>query len=340
MNIDSSQRLLTYFIVRRFWGMLLLMLWPLMINAEQSTSLPVYGVREQGLSGTLSLTGSDTLARMSSAWVEEFKILYPNIQTQLQASGSSTAPIALMESTAQFGVMSRVMRQREIDAFQKKHGYKPIALRVALDAIGIIVNSDNPIVGLNLSQIDSIFSSTLRCGANKAITTWQELGNEAPWAKRKIQLFGRNAASGTYSFFKQHALCQGDFKTGVNEQPGSASVVQAVASSISAIGYAGIGYQIGGARFIPIAVSGDDYISASHFNIINGRYPLARHLYVYVNKHPLKPLSPIEEEFIRFIYSKQGQNIVAKEGYIAVDVSLAEQELLKIDIKDIDVSND
>lgn len=289
--------------------------------------------KTNGVAGSLLSVGSDTLAGMTTLWVEEFKTIYPNINAQVQASGSSTAPPALTEGTAQFGPMSRPMRGREIEAFERAHGYKPTALRVAIDAIGIFVHRDNSIKGLNFTQLDSIFSSTLRCGATQLINTWAQLGVDEDWAKRGIQLFGRNSVSGTYGYFKQNALCGGDFKKGVNEQPGSASVVQSVASSINTIGYSGVGYQVSGVKLIPIAKQGDQFIVASYENILSGAYPLSRYLYVYVNKHPNQDLPPMQREFIRFIFSKQGQAIVGKDGYVPVSAEFAQQELAKVGIK-------
>ncbi|MBY8299332.1 phosphate ABC transporter substrate-binding protein [Vibrio fluvialis] len=287
-----------------------------------------------GVAGSLLSVGSDTLAGMTTLWVEEFKSIYPNVNGQVQASGSATAPPALTEGTAQFGPMSRPMRTREIEAFERTHGYKPTALRVAIDAIGIFVHRDNPIEGVNFTQLDSIFSSTLRCGANHSINTWSELGLPYEWAKRGIQLFGRNSVSGTYGYFKQNALCGGDFKRNVNEQPGSASVVQSVASSINTLGYSGVGYRVSGVKLIPIAREGTDYVEPTHANILSGKYPLSRYLYVYVNKHPTRPLTPIEREFIRFIFSKQGQALVEKDGYLPISPQFAHEELVKVGIEE------
>ncbi|MGY2576083.1 PstS family phosphate ABC transporter substrate-binding protein [Vibrio sp. C8] len=289
--------------------------------------------KTSGVAGSLLSVGSDTLAGMTTLWVEEFQTLYPNVDSQVQASGSATAPPALTEGTAQFGPMSRPMRMREIEAFERAYGYKPTELRVAIDAIGVFVHRDNPIEGLNFNQLDSIFSETLRCGAAKSSQTWQDLGLSYDWAKRGIQMFGRNSVSGTYGYFKQNALCGGDFKRNVNEQPGSASVVQSVASSINTIGYSGVGYQVSGVKLLPIAKSGTDYVLPTHENILSGQYPLSRYLFVYVNKNPLRDLTPIQREFIRFIFSKQGQSLVAKDGYVPISAEIASQELQKVGIE-------
>lgn len=301
----------------------------LLASPARATGLEEYQ-KVRGVSGSLSSVGSDTLAGMTTLWMEEFTLIYPSINGQVQASGSSTAPPALTERTAQFGPMSREMRNREIEAFEREHGYKPTELRVAIDAIGVFVHRDNPIEGLNFSQLDRIFSATLRCGGTESIEFWTQLGLDYQWAKRAIQMFGRNSVSGTYGYFKNNALCGGDFKNNVNEQPGSASVVQSVASAINTIGYSGVGYQVSGVKLLPIAKEGEDYIAPSYQNILTGRYPLSRYLYVYVNKHPDKPLPPIEREFIRFIYSKQGQALVSKDGYVPLSPEIAQQELEKV----------
>ncbi|PSW11057.1 phosphate ABC transporter substrate-binding protein [Photobacterium sanctipauli] len=285
-----------------------------MVGAS-SQSLPDYQ-KVSGISGNLSSVGSDTFANLMTYWSEEFKRFYPSVNIQVQAAGSSTAPTALVEATAQLGPMSRRMKAKEIEAFEREYGYMPTEIRVAIDALAVFVHEDNPLAGLNFQQLDAIYSQTLRCGGTKPITRWGELGLTGNWAVRDIQLYGRNSVSGTYGYFKQQALCLGDFRNNVNEQPGSASVVQSVASSLNSIGYSGVGYKTTGIRAIPIAREGEDYVEATIENSVNGRYPLARYLYVYINKHPDKPLPPLEAEFIRFILSHDGQDLVEKDGYV------------------------
>lgn len=318
--------------MRTFQSLLIFIVVSLTSLTSASKELPSYN-KVPGLSGNLTSIGSDTLASMMSLWSEKFNNYYPNVNIQVQASGSSTATPALTEGTAQFGPMSRPMRLKELEAFEREYGYKPVELKVAIDAIGIFVHEDNPIKGLNFQQIDSVFSSTMRCGATRHLNNWQALNVKGNWAKRRIQLFGRNSVSGTYGYFKKTALCGGDFKQYVNELPGSASVVQAVASSINAIGYSGIGYRVSGVKLLPIVKEGNQYIEATKENILANRYPLSRFLYVYVNKHPAKAMSQIEREFIRFIYSKEGQQIVEKDGYVAISKNLASRELEKVGLQ-------
>ncbi|ART78902.1 PstS family phosphate ABC transporter substrate-binding protein [Oceanisphaera avium] len=287
-----------------------------------------------GISGNLSSVGSDTLANMATLWGEAFTRYYPNVNIQIQAAGSSTAPAALTEGTAQFGPMSRAMKSNEIEAFEKRYGYKPTPVRVAIDALAVFVHKDNPIEGLSLDQVDAIFSSTLACGRSEKITQWGKTGLTGNWSQRDIQLYGRNSVSGTYGYFKDQALCKGDFKNNVNEQPGSASVVQSVSSSLNAIGYSGLGYSTSSVRAVPLAkVGSTDYIAANSENAISGDYPLSRFLYVYVNKHPNKPLGPMEAEFVKLMLSQQGQDIVSQDGYVSVPASVAATDLKKLGLE-------
>ena len=289
--------------------------------------VPVYQ-KTSGVSGNLSSVGSDTLANLMTLWAEEFKRAYPNVNIQIQAAGSSTAPPALTEATANLGPMSRKMKDKERDAFEKKYGYKPTAIPVAIDALAVYVNKDNPIKGMSIAQVDAAMSSTRKCGYDTDITTWGQLGLDGAWKDRSIQLYGRNSVSGTYGYFKKKALCKGDFKSNVNEQPGSASVVQSITSSINGIGYSGIGYKTSGVRAVPLTKkSGEDFVDATPENAVAGTYPLARFLYVYVNKHPNKPLAPLENEFFKMVLSQSGQQVVIKDGYIPLPAAVVKKAL-------------
>ncbi|MGI9327566.1 MAG: phosphate ABC transporter substrate-binding protein PstS family protein [Pseudomonadales bacterium] len=287
--------------------------------------------RVSGISGNLSSTGSDTLANLMTLWTESFKQEYPSVNIQVQAAGSSTAPPALTEGTSNFGPMSRKMKDKEIEAFEARHGYKPTPVRVAIDALAVYVHKDNPLTQMTIPEVDAIFSVTRRCGSAATIDRWGDLGLSGSWSSRPVQLYGRNSVSGTYGYFKKVALCSGDFKNTVNEQPGSASVVQAVASSLNGVGYSGIGYVTSGVRALPLASSVDDApIPATKEAALSGDYPLSRYLYVYVNKKPDTALSPLETEFLKLVLSKQGQEIVAKDGYIPLSADRARRELARL----------
>jgi phosphate transport system substrate-binding protein len=298
--------------------------------AAVDPNLPDYK-RVSGISGNFTSIGSDSLANMMTLWVEEFNRHYPNVNVQVQSAGSSTAPPALTEGTSQVGPMSRAMKSGEIAAFEQKYGYAPIPVGVAIDALAVFVHKDNPIKGLTMQQVDAIFSSTRQCGSKSDARTWGDVGLTGEWANRSIQMYGRNSVSGTYGYFKSKALCKGDFKNQVNEQPGSASVVQGVTASINGIGYSGMGYLTAGIKAVPLAAKeGDKYYEANATNAASGKFPLARMLYVYVNKNPAKPLDPVVKEFMTLVLSKQGQEVVFRDGYVPLPKAAADRELKKL----------
>ena len=301
-------------------------LLPMSVIAEDKVDagLPDYA-KASGVSGNISSVGSDTLANLMTLWAEEFKRLYPNVNVQIQAAGSSTAPPALTEGTSNFGPMSRKMKDKELAAFESKFGYKPTPVGVAIDALAVYVNKDNPLEGLTIPQVDALFSATRKCGYANDIKTWGQLGLTGDWANRPVQLYGRNSVSGTYGYFKKKALCKGDFKDNVNEQPGSASVVQGVTKSLNGLGYSGIGYKTSGVKALSLSKKeGGDFIPATPEMASTGKYPLGRFLYVYVNKEPNKALPPLETEFIKMVLSKTGQLVVVKDGYIPLPAAAAE----------------
>jgi len=298
--------------------------------SANAAELPSYS-KVSGVSGNLNSVGSDTLANLMTFWAEEFRKQYPNVNVGIQAAGSSTAPPALTEGTSNVGPMSRKMKDKELQAFEAKYGYKPTAIPVAIDALAVFVSKDNPVEGLTIPQVHAIFSSTRKCGYDKDAKTWGDVGVTGAFADKTIQLYGRNSVSGTYGYFKKKGLCKGDYKNSVNEQPGSASVVQSVTSSVNGIGYSGMGYQTSGVKAVPLAKKeGDAFIPATPENALNGKYPLSRFLYIYVNKAPNKPLDKMTYEFIRMVLSKEGQHIVEKDGYVPLTADMADKMMKKI----------
>lgn len=286
-----------------------------------------------GVSGNIKSIGSDTLNNLMTLWSEGFRSAYPSVKIEIEGKGSSTAPPALIEGTAQFGPMSREMKAQEEEAFEKKFGYKPAKARVAVDSLAVFVHKDNPIKCLTMQQLDAIFSKTRKGGAVKDVTKWGDLGLKGEWAEKPISLYGRNSASGTYGYFKEEALFKGDYKDTVKEQPGSSAVVQGIASDKYAIGYSGVGYKTADVRAVPLGVKEGACFEATAENAYSGDYPLARFLYIYMNKNPNQPLDPARMEFIRYVYSKQGQQVVVKDGFYPVSKDLADQEMKALDIK-------
>lgn len=291
------------------------------VDASIPTYKPVKGV-----SGTLKSVGSDTMNNEMTLWAEGFKAFYPNVQIEIEGKGSSTAPPALVAGTAQFGPMSRSMKDAEIADFKGAFGYAPTAVATSIDMLAVFVSKDNPIKSLTLKQLDGIFSKTHATGSSD-IVTWGDLGLTGEWKEKPVSLYGRNSASGTYGYFKEHALAKGDFKDTVKEQPGSSTVVQAVASDRYGIGYSGIGYKTADVRAVPLAkAEGSKVIEASVENAYTGEYPLSRFLLLYVNRKPGEALDPVRGEFLKYVLSKEGQETVVKDGYYPLTAALRNQQ--------------
>ena len=306
------------------------------VNADVDKNLPQYKPGS-GVSGNIKSVGSDTMNNLMTFWAESFAKHYPSVQIEIEGKGSSTAPPALIDGSSTFGPMSRKMKSKEMDAFVKKYGYECIQLRTSIDMLAVYVHKDNPIAktGLTLQQVDAIFSKTRKGGFAKDIKTWGDVGLTGAWANRPITLYGRNSASGTYGYFKKHALYKGDYKDTVKEQPGSSAVVTSVANDLGGIGYSGIGYKTADVATVPLARNPGQFVSAVPANAYSGKYPLARFLWLSVNYKPGSQLEPLRREFIKLIFSKQGQEVVAKDGYFPVPASIARAELQKVGIANV-----
>lgn len=292
--------------------------------------IPAY-TKVSGVAGNLDSIGSDTLNNLMTYWAEGFRKEYPNVRIQIEGKGSSTAPPALISGTSQLGPMSRLMKAEEVDAFTKKYGYAPTRIGVAFDSLGVFVNKDNPITELSLPQLDAIFSKNRKGGMAEAITTWGQLGLTGPWQQAPISIFGRNSASGTYGYFKEHALFKGDYKDTVKEQPGSASVVMGVTEDRNGIGYSGIGYRTSGVKALALSrKTGGKAHAPNYENVLNGSYPLSRTLYIYVAKAPNKPLPTEISEFLKYVLSRSGQEIVIKDGFLPLTPGVLEKERAKL----------
>lgn len=282
---------------------------------DVDSAIPGY-TKVSGVSGNIDSVGSDTMNNLMTLWCEGFSKYYPNVRCQIEGKGSSTAPPALIEGVSQFGPMSRKMKNKEIDAFEKATGYKPVALPTSIDTLAVYVNKDNPINCLSIEQIDAIFSKTRYCDGASDITTWGDLSLTGAWQNKPVSIYGRNSASGTYGYFKKKALCKGDYKDTVKEQPGSASVVQGITEDIYGIGYSSIGYKTSGVKAVELAKEVGQCAAPNIKNVVSGKYPLGRYLYLYINKAPNKQLDPLRKEFLLYILSKEGQEIVIKDGYL------------------------
>ena len=301
---------------------------PLIAMGVAEDELPVYKATS-GVSGTITSIGSDTMNNLMTLWGEEYSKFYPSVKTSVEGKGSSTAPPALIEGQSNFAPMSRPMKSSELDKFEAEFGYKPTALRTGIDALAVYVHKDCPLDEISIEQITQIFSVA---GPDM---TWGDLGvTEPAYRTRKINLYGRNSASGTYGYFKQIGLQGNDFKASVKEQPGSSAVVQGVTSDKFGVGYSGLGYKTAGVKALKVSFDGDDAYPADAEHSLSGEYPIARFLYLYVNADPQTGMTdPLRREFVKLIFSKQGQEVVAKDGYFPVPVEVAREDLEKLKIK-------
>jgi len=300
--------------------------------ADVDPALPTYK-KAVGVQGSLKSIGSDTLNNLMTLWAEGFAKEYPNVNIEIEGKGSGTAPPALISGTAHFGPMSRPMKSVEMDDFEKKYGYKPSSMRVAVDALAVFVHKDNPIKCMSLAQVDAIFSKSRKHGGKQDIKTWGQLGLTGEWASQPVSMYGRNSASGTYGYFKEVGLANGDFKDSVKEQPGSSAVVQAIASDKFAIGYSGVGYKTADVRTVPLsATDGGTCVDATAEAAYAGDYPITRFLYVYLNKKPGTKLDPVRGEFVKFVLSKQGQTGVVKDGYFPIPGAVVTEDLKVLEL--------
>ena len=297
-------------------------------EAGVDAGLPAYKTVD-GISGNLNSIGSDTLNNLMTFWAEGFAEFYPNVNVQIEGKGSTTAPPSLIEGTSQLGPMSREMKKDELDAFEKRYGYKPTQVKVSLDALAVFVHKDNPLTALSMKEVDGLFSSTFKSGG-KDVTNWGAVGLTGAWATKPVSLYGRNSASGTYGYFKEVALKKGDYKSSVKEQPGSSGVVQGVTTDLAAVGYSGHGYLTAGVKALALGETRETAVEGTYDNCINGKYPLSRFLFVYVNKAPGKPVEPLTLEFLKYALSKDGQAVVLKDGFYPISAEVANATIAEL----------
>ena len=272
------------------------------------------------LSGTLIITGSDTMATLVANWADAFMTRNLGVQIEIQAPGSGSAPPALASGTANLGTMSRPMTTAEIERFAAERGYAPVGLAVGIDTIALIVHPSNPLSAISLDTVDAIFSSTRTCGARSAIDRWSNVPLNADFRPLWIERYGRTSVSGTHGFFKQIALCGGDFSPRVNALPGSAAVIDAVAANPAAIGYTGLGFVNERVKVLAIDTPDGAFLVSTEATLARD-YPLARVLYIYLAASPDNGLSALECAFLRFIRSDEGMRLQRASGFIPMPKS-------------------
>jgi phosphate transport system substrate-binding protein len=288
-----------------------------------SDALPPYE-SVVGLTGKITSIGESTTTNLVARVAAEFRRMYPDVTLQVIASPISIGPLALLEGRADLVPMSRPLTPEEIQNFTRKYGYPPLEIKVAADALAIYVDKGNPVPGLTLGQLDGIFSQTQRRGGS-SIETWGQTGLTGEWTDRRITLYGYGPEDGAHQIFQQQVLDGGVFRLSLRVEGGGSSIVQGVAADPGAIGFASIFFTCKRVRVVQIAGVDGRFYAPTEENVRSRRYPLSRFLYVCVNKPPRKPLGGPAVKFLRFLLSREGQQIVAAGGNIPLDAVTVEQ---------------
>lgn len=292
--------------------------------------------------GKLTCVGSDTMRVLMQEWGKAFLADHPDVILTHQNHGSGTALPALIEGRCNLAAMSRPMSNAEISRFETQFGHRPTGIKVALDALAVYVNKDNPLRGLTLKQLDGIFSASRKCGGRR-LDDWGELVFGS-FEGQAIVPVGRDELSGTHELFREKAMCGGAFRKGLRVAKDSEDVITFVASDKYAIGYSGIGYRTGEVRALAIARNADSGYYAYHVKefrndpdlkkryayVYRGKYPLSRFLYIYLDKAPGRILPRHLDQFLRFVLSAKGQNIVHKVGFIPMTEKMTARERKKL----------
>jgi phosphate transport system substrate-binding protein len=282
------------------------------------------------MSGTLSLTGSNTMAQMANGWIDSFRKFHPNVKFEVDVNGSRSALGSLIDGTATFGMLSRTIQKDEIDAFEKKFGYAPKLLVPAYERIAIWVNKDCPVLELTVAQVASIFAQD-----GKA-RTWGDVGVTGAWANRTIALQGRGPTTGSTVYFQTAILRGENFDDKIVQHKSNQDLVAAVEKNPDAAGYAGLIFQTSKVKAVPLAPrSGLPAVAIDGIEADQGQYPLMRPLQIVVNQPPGKELKPVEREFIKYVFSRLGQEDVIKGGFQPIPGPNARYALGQVGLREL-----
>lgn len=279
--------------------------------------------------GVIRSIGSSTVSGLVNAWADAFSKLHPGASVEVSGGGSSTATPALLNSACDIAPMSRPMNDAELAQFKQKFGYEPLRIVIAIDALAVFVHKDNPIEALSLTQLDAMFSATRKRGGSP-VDTWGDLGLTGEWAERPVQLFGFGDLTGGYALFRDLVLDGGEYSAAMKAEPGSSAIVSAAGAYRGAVGFASQYFATARTRMVPII--GDDGVphEPTEATCIEGSYPLARRLFIYVNKKPGEPLPPNTTEFLAYVLSRQGQATATELGMFALPPELARDQIIAI----------
>lgn len=291
--------------------------------AALAQAMPGY-VRADKLAGTVRAAGSSIVAGLLGPVIERFRTLQPGVEFDIGSAGSGTAMAAMLESPAAMGLLSRAMSAAERERFRTKYGYPPVELKIAIDAVAIYVFKDNPVNALSLDELRRAFGREADAAAR-----WGALGAAGDWAELPLVRFGLEAGRGAFEVMRDVVLKGKEFAAGLAVEPVSTSVVQGVATQPGGIGYASVFFRTQRTRILPIVHQGR-LAEPSAEDAAAGRYPLARYLSIVVNRRPGAPMDAAALQFLRFLLSADGQDIVAKQGLYPLGAAQANEALGQI----------
>lgn len=296
---------------------------PELLQPTLDVTLPLFKpLHPAQLSGSISMASSDTLPGLVHAWIRAFHKIYPHV---LVAFGppyeGSHGAMELEKGAIDMAFVSRELKPADLVAFRASHGYLPLSVPVSggsyrqfgfLDAVGFFVNQHNPLDHLTLAQLDAVLSRSLLRGNPKA-TTWGDLGVTGAWASRPIHVYAIKPWNGFEEFVRQRVLDagarRGHWRTDLHFDPTVFPIARRVAADPDGIGYAGLAFVDAPVKMLSIGSAGDA-VAPTYANVASARYPLSRLVYVNVNQKPGTFVSPAMQEFLRFVLSRQGQQIV------------------------------
>ncbi|MDP9049188.1 MAG: substrate-binding domain-containing protein [Acidobacteriota bacterium] len=296
---------------------------PLPYSATVDPAIPAYRP-VKGLSGTLKGVESNTVTVLQQKWIDGFTKIYPNVKISVDIGGSGQGGPRLTNGSADFAFIAREMMGREETPFIDKFGYRPLAISVSggslavkafTDCVVFIVNKDNPLNEITYPQLDAIYSATHNRGIKESITTWGQLGLTGEWVDKPIHAWGVEIPNGYDNFVNMHVLANGQWREGIQSQKTVIPLSDKVAADKYAISYTGLAWDTNpGTKVLRLSVHpGDPAIEPTFENVTSQKYPLARTIYIFVNREPDKSLTPVLREFIRYTLSREGQQAIVDD---------------------------
>lgn len=299
-----------------------------------------------GPPGTLHSVGADTMDELTFGWLRIFRRRFPDVDATIEARSSLSAAPALTSGLADVAPVAREFLPGEHDAFVQKFGYPPLLIRVAggsyatpnrSHALAVYVHRDNPVRSLTMAQLDAVFSATRRRGAAREVATWGDLGATGEWAQRPVNLYSIRRPNGIANFFQQRVLLGGDYRVGIRERNGAddtaalGAVVESIAGDVAGIGFAGFAQARSEVRPLALAEEGDRFVEGSPATVRDHSYPLARWVYIAVNRRPGEPLPRNVRAFLEIVLSAEGQRVVEEEGaFLPLPPAILEAERARI----------